>query len=41
MKNIRISAISYEMLMELSKRNRKKAEEYLEEQIKSLYQKKK
>jgi hypothetical protein len=41
MKNLKISALAYEMLLELSKRNRNKPEDFIENTIKNLYQGKK
>lgn len=41
MKNIKISSLVYEMLLELSKTARKKPEIFIEEVIKDLYKKKK
>jgi hypothetical protein len=41
MKSIKVSDLCYEIILELSKRDRKKAEIYLEEHFKTLYQKKK
>jgi hypothetical protein len=41
MKNIRISSLSYEMLLELAKKSRSKPEEFIENTIKTLYQSKK
>jgi hypothetical protein len=36
-KNIAISTVCHEMLLELSKQARKKPEEFIEQQIKNLY----
>jgi predicted CopG family antitoxin len=41
MKTIKLSSLAYEMLMELSKRDRKKPDDFVEQLIKSLYQNKK
>jgi hypothetical protein len=41
MKNIKISSLAYEMLLELSKKSRSKPEEFIENTIKALYQNKK
>lgn len=41
MKNIKISSLVYEMLLELAKKNRSKPEEFMENTIKTLYQNKK
>jgi hypothetical protein len=41
MKNIKISAVVYEMLLELSKKSRQKPEDFIESTIKSLYQSRK
>jgi hypothetical protein len=38
-KNISLSVLSYEMLLELSKRSRKKPDEYLEMMIKENFYK--
>jgi hypothetical protein len=38
MKSIRISALAYEMLLELSKKNKKKPDDFIEMMIKDLYQ---
>ena len=38
MKNIRLTAVLFEMLQELSKKNRMKPEQYLDKVIKALYQ---
>jgi hypothetical protein len=40
MKNLKISALAYEMLLELSKKNRSKPEDFIESTIKTLYQSK-
>jgi hypothetical protein len=36
-KNISISSLHYEMLLELSKKDRKKPEDFIETTIKNLY----
>lgn len=41
MKNLKISALAYEMLLELSKKNRSKPEDFIENTIKNLYQNRK
>lgn len=41
MKQIRINSLPYEMLMELSKKQRTKPEELIEQIIKQAYEKKK
>jgi hypothetical protein len=38
MKNIKLTAVVYEMLLELSKKNKQKPEDYIETIIKSSYQ---
>lgn len=38
MKNIKITAVVYEMLLELSKKSRQKPEDFIESTIKGLYQ---
>jgi hypothetical protein len=40
MKTIRLTAVLFEMLQELSKKDRTRTEQYLEKVIKSLYQEK-
>lgn len=40
MKYVKLTAVVYEMLIELAKKNRQKPEEYVEATIKSLYQSK-
>jgi hypothetical protein len=37
-KSIQISSLHFEMLLELAKKSRKKPEEFVETQIKNLYQ---
>lgn len=41
MKTVKLSSLAYEMLMELSKKSKKKPDDYVEQMIKSLYQDKK
>jgi len=41
MKNIKITSLCYEIILEFAKKDRKKIEEYLESHFKDLYQKKK
>jgi len=41
MKTVKLSAIAYEMLLTLSKKARKRPEDFLEETIQALYQGKK
>jgi len=41
MKTIKISALAYEMLLELSKKDRKKPDDFVEQAIKNLYQSRK
>lgn len=41
MKFIKVSLVAFEMLQELSKKNRKTPDAYMEEVIKTLYQQKK
>jgi hypothetical protein len=41
MKYIKLTAVVYEMLLELSKKSRQKPEDFIESTIKSLYQSRK
>lgn len=41
MKNLQVSDVVYEMLVELAKKNRKQPKDFTEEVIKTLYQQKK
>jgi hypothetical protein len=41
MKSVKLSALVYEMLLTLSKKARKRPEDFLEDTIKELYQRKK
>jgi hypothetical protein len=41
MKNIKLSAVLFEMLLELSKKSRQKPEDFIETVIKHLYQQRK
>jgi hypothetical protein len=41
MKTIKLSSTAYEMVVELSKKERKKPDDYVEQVIKNLYQRQK
>ena len=41
MKNIQVSDLVYEMVLELSKKERKKSKEWIEETVKTIYNKNK